>query len=403
MNPIYKTKILKAHERPIKDIKFSHDGKFIFSASADRKVIKWDLKTNKLLSNFNHQASVNSIAISTDNKIMFTGDSTGCLYIWELDTNNLFKKIEFESIFNLSSIDLSFDNKYIIIVISSRKKNTKSFIRCYEISKLFNDNNNNNNDNNQNNIENNNKETNEKKSPEIFKVFECPNLETKYSKAKFADNTNNIIIVSREDGILEKIDFLTSKIISSSKIHTEAILDFDINFENDLILTSGKDCYMNLINLSNFKILQTFHPSNPNRNLNACKLIIIENPFFKLPNLIPFPITIDNMFDVYSHDYNEILIDSKKKNNNNKFGQFKNIILCVVSGGQDSKFVTTTKTNEGGFYIIIYNGRNGEQLASFLDHFGPVNTLAVYEKIIASGAEDSTVRIHEIEHYLFDK
>ena len=395
MNPIYKTKILQGHSRPIKDIKFSSDGKFIFSASADRQVKKWDFKTNNLLFSFNHQASVNSIAISSDNKIMFSGDSTGCLYIWELETNNLFKKIQFEAIFNLSSVDLSFDNKFIIVVISTRKKNTKSFIRTYQIEKFFNNNNNDN--NNDNNYDN----DNEKNSPEIFKVFECPNLETKYSKAKFADNNNDLIIVSREDGMLEKIDFSTSKIISSSKIHKEAILDFDINFDNDLILTSGKDCNMNLINLSDFKILQTFHPSNPNRNLNACKLIIIENPFFKLPNLIPFPITIENMFDVYSHDYNEILIDSKKKNN--KFGQFENIILCVVSGGQDSKFVTTTKTDEGGFDIIIYNGRTGEQLASFLDHFGPVNTLAVYEKILASGAEDATVRIHEIEHYLFDK
>lgn len=384
MNPIYKTKILQGHSRPIKDIKFSNDGKFIFSASSDRLVKKWDFKSNKSLFDFNHQASVNSIALSNDNKLMFTGDSTGCLYIWDLNNNLLFKKIEFEAIFNLSSIDVSYDDKFIIIVINSRKKNTQSFIRTYEISKILNEN------------------KNEKNFPEIFKFFICSNLETKYSKAKFVD-LNNLIIVSREDGILEKINFQTEKIILSEKIHNDSILDFDINFENNLILTSGKDCNMNLINLNNFKIIQTFHPSNPNRNLNACKLIIIENPFYKLPNLIPFPISIENMFDVYSHDYNEILFDSKKKNNNNKFGQNKNIILCVVSGGQDSKFVTTTKTNEGGFDIIIYNGRNGEQLASFLDHFGPVNTLAVYEKILASGAEDSTVRIHEIEHYLFDK
>ena len=384
MNPIYKTKILQGHSRPIKDIKFSNDGKFIFSASSDRLVKKWDFKSNKSLFDFNHQASVNSIALSNDNKLMFTGDSTGCLYIWDLINNLLFKKIEFEAIFNLSSIDVSYDDKFIIIVINSRKKNTQSFIRTYEISKILNEN------------------KNEKNFPEIFKFFICSNLETKYSKAKFVD-LNNLIIVSREDGILEKINFQTEKIILSEKIHNDSILDFDINFENNLILTSGKDCNMNLINLNNFKIIQTFHPSNPNRNLNACKLIIIENPFYKLPNLIPFPISIENMFDVYSHDYNEILFDSKKKNNNNKFGQNKNIILCVVSGGQDSKFVTTTKTNEGGFDIIIYNGRNGEQLASFLDHFGPVNTLAVYEKILASGAEDSTVRIHEIEHYLFDK
>ena len=210
-----------------------------------------------------------------------------------------------EAIFNLSSIDVSYDDKFIIIVINYRKKNTQSFIRTYEISKILN--------------ENNNENNNENKNFPIFKIFICSNLETKYSKAKFVD-FNNLIIVSREDGILEKIDFKTEKIIKSEKIHNDAILDFDINFDNNLILTSGKDCNMNLINLNNFKIIQTFHPSNPNRNLNACKLIIIENPFYKIPNLIPFPITIENMFDVYSHDYNEILFDSKKKNNLMKVG-----------------------------------------------------------------------------------
>ena len=260
MNPIYKTKILQGHSRPIKDIKFSNDGKFIFSASSDRLVKKWDFKSNKSLFDFNHQASVNSIALSNDNKLMFTGDSTGCLYIWDINSNLLFKKIEFEAIFNLSSIDVSYDDKFIIIVINYRKKNTQSFIRTYEISKILNENNENNNENNNN-------------FP-IFKIFICSNLETKYSKAKFVD-FNNLIIVSREDGILEKINFQTEKIILSEKIHNDSILDFDINFENNLILTSGKDCNMNLINLNNFKIIQTFHPSNPNRNLNACKLIII--------------------------------------------------------------------------------------------------------------------------------
>ena len=44
MTSIYKTQNLQGHERPIKHIKFSSDGKYIFSASADRSIIKWDYK-----------------------------------------------------------------------------------------------------------------------------------------------------------------------------------------------------------------------------------------------------------------------------------------------------------------------------------------------------------------------
>ena len=59
------------------------------------------------------------------------------------------------------------------------------------------------------------------------------------------------------------------------------------------------------------------------------------------------------------------------------------------------------KKKEGGFEIIIYNTFTGEKLAEFLEHFGPINTLAVHKNIIASGAEDATVKVYEIENYLF--
>ena len=76
MTSIYKTKILQGHERPLKDIQFSPDGKYIFSASSDRTVIQWDYKINKKVFTYNHQASVNVICISKKNNYMFTGDST---------------------------------------------------------------------------------------------------------------------------------------------------------------------------------------------------------------------------------------------------------------------------------------------------------------------------------------
>ena len=46
MSSSYKTKNLQGHERPIRQLKFSPDGKYIFSASSDRKVIKWDYKNS---------------------------------------------------------------------------------------------------------------------------------------------------------------------------------------------------------------------------------------------------------------------------------------------------------------------------------------------------------------------
>ena len=385
MNPNYKTKILQKHSRPIKDIKFSKDGKYIFSASSDRSVLKWDSTTNEKLFTYSHQASVNVICLSQNNNWMFTGDSTGCIYIWNLISNNLFRKVEFDVIFNIRSIDISTHDLYIIFTLSSRTKNSKSFVKAYLISDFLNE-----------------EFKNDKKVPNHFKEFICQNLETKYVKSLFT-NFNKSILVSREDGQLEMINFENGLLISSEKFHDDIILDFDVNYDNGIIITSSKDSFLCLINLNTFQLVRKFQPENPKRNLNACKIAIIGNPYYRIPGINNGLIDIDNLFDL-NEDINTLIENEKFLNiDTSKFGKSKDIIIAIVSGGQDSKFVTTTNQKEGGFDIIMYNVMNGEELASFIDHFGPVNTLAIKDNILASGAEDATVRIHNIEHYLFPK
>ena len=385
MNPIYKTQILQGHSRPIKDIKFSKDGKYIFSASSDRLVLKWDSNSNQKLVTYNHQASVNVICISQNNKWMFTGDSTGCIYIWDLISNNLYRKVEFDVILNIRSIDISTDDLYLIVTLSSRAKNSKSFVKAYLTKDFLNE-----------------EFKNEKKLPEEFKQFTCQNLETKFVKSLFT-NFNKSILVSREDGQLEMINFENGLVISSEKFHDDIILDFDVNYDNGLIITSSKGSFLCLINLNTFQLVRKFQPENPKRNLNACKIAIIGNPYYRIPGINNGLIDIDNLFDL-NEDINTLIENEKFLNiDTSKFGKSKDIIIAIVSGGQDSKFVTTTNQKEGGFDIIMYNIMNGEELASFIDHFGPVNTLAIKDNILASGAEDATVRIHNIEHYLFPK
>ena len=385
MNPTYKTQILQGHSRPIKDIKFSQDGKYIFSASSDRLVLKWDSTTNEKIFTYSHQASVNVICLSQNNNWMFTGDSTGCIYIWNLISNNLFRKVEFDVIFNIRSIDISTHDLYIIFTLSSRTKNSKSFVKAYLINDFLNE-----------------EFKNDKKVPNHFKEFICQNLETKYVKSLFT-NFNKSILVSREDGQLEMINFENGLLISSEKFHDDIILDFDVNYDNGIIITSSKDSFLCLINLNTFQLVRKIQPQNPKRNLNACKIGIIRNPYYRIPGINNGLINIDNLFDL-NEDINTLIENENVSNVDiSKYGESKEIIIAIVSGGQDSKFVTTTNQKEGGFDIIMYNVMNGQELTSFIDHFGPVNTLAIKGNILASGAEDATVRIHNIEHYLFPK
>lgn len=394
----YKAKILQGHERQIKDIKFSPDGKYIFSASADRSVIKWDYQNNTKCFVYNHQASVNIICLSKLNNFMICGDSTGCIYIWNTVTDNLQNRISFNIKLNIRSITLSSDEEKIIITFAQRAKNSTSFLEIFLTKDILNP-----------KIEENlETKENEKKSfanqiPESVCKIECSNLNTKFVQSCFVNNNKNIL-VSREDGYLEMYNFPQGFLITSEKFHNDEILCFDFNHDYNMIATSSRDGEMSLINLDSFKLIHKFKPENPVRNLNTCKLLVIENPYYNENSNVK-KISVDSLFDLNTdiNDVNFFEPSPKEKENIEKFGNKKEIILAITAGGQDSKFVTTTDQKEGGFDILVYNAINGKRLANFLDHFGPVNILDAFKTTVASGAEDATVRINSLEHYLFKK
>ena len=404
MTSMYKTKNLQGHERPIKQLKFSKDGKYIFSASADRKVIKWNYKNNSKDSIYMHNASVNVICLSNSNKYMLSGDGAGLLYVWDINTNENIKKISFDKLYNITSLNVSSDDVYFIVTCSERGKQN-SFIAIYLLEDIIKIEKTENPDTtNENKLQvpsEIKKNIKPERAPNVFKKIVCSKENTKFIKSCFT-NLNKSVLISREDGVLEMYDFTNDTLISSDKFHTSEILDFDVNYENGIIITSSKDGEMSLINLNTFKLMNKFKPTNPVRLLNSCQIAVIDNPYYVVPGM-KSEISIDTLFDLNTMDITKLRYfeNESDKEKAQKFKNKKKIVLAIVGGGQDSKFVTTTQQKEGGFEIIIYNVFTGEKLAEFLDHFGPVNTLAVYQDIICSGGEDSSVKVHDIKHYLF--
>ena len=407
MSSFPKAKTLQGHTRPIKHIKFSKDGKYIFSASADRKVIKWDYLNNNKSFEYIHQASVNVICISNSNKYLFSGDSTGCIYVWDINSDELKKKISFEVLYNIRHLNISSDDIYIIITLAERSSKKTSFVGIYMTEDMIS---NNSTKSNTSNTPNSNKislpfgptsNIENSPAPAIFKKIECSEPNTKFVKGCFA-NMNKSILISREDGCLEIYDFNKDKLISSAKLHNDEILDFDVNDDYAIIITSSKDGSMCLLNLNSFQLINKFKPINPVRNLNSCQIAIIDNPYYIVPG-VEKGISVDTLFDLNTMDLTKLKYMENEEDNEKakKFNNKKQIVLAIVGGGQDSKFVTTTEKKEGGFEIIIYNTFNGEKLSEFLEHFGPINTLAVHNNMLASGAEDSTVKVYQIENYLF--
>ena len=401
MSSFPKAKNLQGHTRPIKHIKFSKDGKFVFSASADRSVVKWEYSNSKKSSVYNHQASVNVICISNSNKYLFSGDSTGYIYVWDINANELKKKISFDVLYNIRSLNISSDDIYIIITLAERSSRKTSFVGIYLTEDIISNSSTTSNSNNPLLPSGQAPSIGNSPAPTIFKKIECSDQNTKFVKSCFA-NMNKSILISREDGCLEIYDFNSDKLISSVKLHNDEILDFDVNDEYAIIITSSKDGVMCLVNLNSFQLINKFKPINPVRNLNSCQIAIIDNPYYIVPGMEK-GISIDTLFDLNTMDLTKLKYMENEEDNEKakKFNNKKQIVLAIVGGGQDSKFVTTTEKKEGGFEIIIYNTFNGEKLSEFCEHFGPINTLAVHNNILASGAEDATVKVYEIENYLF--
>ena len=481
--------VLQGHSRPIKNIKFSSKGDTIFTASNDRNVIMWKTETGEKINTYIHAAAVTIITLTCDMKYIITGDSTGCLYIWDSETGNNLIKLEQDPMYCIRSVDLTLNDYLIMILYASRMKNSKSFICVYKLQDIINSSNNlgekheenkkievsddffdsidlnkkqNNslkiegnqnlnkkeNKNIQNKIQlNTNNQGNNSSSNlygskqttfnptvidltssnnklELFKYLECKTKETKYVQAKFS-SLNKCLLVSREDGFLELINFNNGKLITEYKFHDDIILDFDIDTKRGIILTASRDGYACVINFDTFQVLNKLHPLNPTRNLNACKIINFENPFydpesdkiktdmFSVNNINNF---VNNLFnpnqdkkggsgvinlDIDSLFNSTSVVEKIPQGINTKD---KEISFSIISGGQDSKLVTTTNQKEGGFDVLIYNSVTGEEMVKFQDHFGPINTIACNQnaKIMASGAEDATIRLYKLENYLLN-
>jgi translation initiation factor 3 subunit I len=345
MKPI----ILQGHSRPIKDIKFNKDSDLIFTASSDRLITLWASETGERIGTFEHSAAINNITLTQDSKILISGDNTGISYFWEVSTGKLLKKIETEPYYSVRSCDLSYGDKMVAISFGGRNKDSESYVNVYNIDDIL------------------KAETNEKKTIkrlEPFKEFKAKS--SKYITSKWI-NTNKNLVCTKEDGSITMIDFETKEILREKKIHSETIQDMDISKKGEIILTASKDGKAQVLNPDTFDIIHTLHPKDPTRNLNSCKI----SPLFSCGD-----------------------------ENEEKFH-------ALLAGGQESRDVTTTHAKKGGFELLFYNLMYGEELGAIQGHFGPVNTVAFSPngEIVASGAEDSTVRVHKLdeEYYSLDK
>jgi translation initiation factor 3 subunit I len=342
MKPI----ILQGHTRPIRDIKFNKDGDFLFTGSNDRNVTLWASDSGERIGTYYHAAAINNMAVTSDSKILITGDNTGGCYFWEVSTGKVLKKIEMDATFSIRSVDLSYGEENIMLTYGGRTKDAKSFIDIYKLSDILSS------STTTNNLVKN-----------LPPVKSLTSSVSKFIGCKWM-NLNKNILCSREDGALQLIDYESGITIKENKIHSSVIMDFDISKREEIILTASKDGNACVIDPDTFEVIHTLCPQDPTRNINTCKI----SPLF------------------YMGD------ESEEKYH------------AILAGGQESRDVTTTHSKKGGFELLFYNIMYGEEIGAVQGHFGPVNTMAFGPsgKIIASGAEDATIRVHKLEDDYFN-
>lgn len=78
---------LPAHENEIWGITISPDGEYLFTASNDTTIKKWNLHTRKLLQTFPaHVGSVLSLAITPDSRSLISASNDRTLQVWDSET-----------------------------------------------------------------------------------------------------------------------------------------------------------------------------------------------------------------------------------------------------------------------------------------------------------------------------
>ena len=328
--------VLKGHSKPIKDLQFNRDNDLLFSASTDRYITLWSSEYGERIGTYLHDAAVYTMSIDDNSKYLMSGDSTGCVYLWEASNGTLINKLLMPNVPSIRSVNFNYLNDLVSIAYGGRTLKSNSIIDIYKFDDLL----------------------KKEKNIKPLKSIIIPNND-KISKTRWCD-LGKVIIAASETGKLYKYDYESLNLLLDKKIHDNIIMDIDISPKEELIITAAKDGKAKILDPDNFDVMSELFPENPVRNINACRFspLISEE-------------------------------DEKKV----KYHAF-------IAGGQESRDVTTTTSKKGGFETLIYDCMFGCELGAILGHFGPVNALAISSdaELLASGSEESSVRVHKINN-----
>jgi WD40 repeat protein len=88
---------LKGHTLPVKSLVFSYDGKYLYSASLDGQVLKWDLAARTSVSENPEQIKINCIDLSSNGNYLAGVSSDGKALVWNTQKRSEIFRVPVES------------------------------------------------------------------------------------------------------------------------------------------------------------------------------------------------------------------------------------------------------------------------------------------------------------------
>jgi WD40 repeat protein/serine/threonine protein kinase len=106
-------KLFRSHERWVRSVAVTPDGKYVVSGSWDGTVRVWDLAAAQEVRRFGHWGVVWSVAVTPDGKYVVSGSSDKTVCLWDLATGQAVRRFTGHE-WGVSSVAVTPDGKYVV-------------------------------------------------------------------------------------------------------------------------------------------------------------------------------------------------------------------------------------------------------------------------------------------------
>ncbi|PJF17861.1 WD40 repeat-like protein [Paramicrosporidium saccamoebae] len=307
--------LLQAHTRSLTKVIYNHSGDLLFSASKDDKPNVWRTINGERLGSYNgHRGTVWSLDVTRDSAILASGSADNSFRLWDVECGKSRNAVETDT--GVRSVAWAMGDQLLAVLTDNTMGFTASVL-IYDV-----------------------------RAGEVVRKVLPNEIGKKPTIVRWTD-CNEALLTGHDDGHVALWDAASSKLLTSTRPHSDTIRDLQFSRDRTYFITASKDTTAKLIETANLKAIKTYQTERP---VNSAAISPVRT---------------------------EVL----------------------VAGGQEALNVTTTSSRAGQFEARFFHEIWESEIGRVRGHFGPINTLAYAPdgRGYASGAEDGYIRLHSFD------